>query len=199
MKKLLSLAGLFFCCSCLFAYVTAKDIVYRVMPVNQFPVVFSASDFVSQEDLPSNLDVPCQIQFGVAQSSGNLISRYTLLQEVKTYPNLDDEDLARQLAYEPLLVNYVKALAGRKIEFKNLTRIKDEDARRKFNADFAFTYFVTEPVSRYCEGYHYLMLEFFFKKGTGLVVRGILGNDVMDFLMFDAPFMAAYDGFKFED
>ena len=119
MKKLLSLAGLFFCCSCLFAYVTAKDIVYRVTPVNQFPVVFSASDLVSQEDLPSNLDVPCQIQFGVAQSSGNLISRYTLLQEVKTYPNLDDEDLARQLAYEPLLVNYVKALAGRKIEFKN--------------------------------------------------------------------------------
>ncbi len=199
MKKLLCLLGLAVCCSSLFAYVTAKDIVYRVMPVNQFPVIFSASDLVSQEELPSNLDVPCQIQFGVAQSSGSLIARYTLLQEVKTYPNLDDEDLARQLAYEPLLVNYVKALTGRKIEFKELTRLKEDDAKRKFNADFAFTYFVTEPVARYSEGYHYLMLEFFFKKGIGLVVRGILGNDVMDFLMFDTPFLAAYNGFKFEE
>ena len=60
----------------------------------------------------------------------------------------------------------------------SLSAFNDADVKQEFNGDFGCTGFFQDPQSDYADGYKYLMVEFFYKNGQGLVMRSFLFNDI---------------------
>lgn len=78
------------------------------------------------------------------------------------------------------------------------------DAQNEFNADFGINVFCVAPPSPWAQGYLYMNIDFFGKKGQGLVMRTMLSNDARFFGVtedgtfdYSAPFFAMYHSFLF--
>ena len=64
-------------------------------------------------------------------------------------------------------------MAGHDATNKNTTVFNDNDVRAEFNADYGLTSFGKGGGTDFTEGYQYVMINFFYKKGIGIMCQAI--------------------------
>lgn len=115
--------------------------------------------------------------------------RYAFFKQ--TVPDRKDIRMVYAMCILPVIFN----VAG--YETDQMANFNDSDVKNEFNGDFGSTVFIMDPESDFGSGYKYIMMDFFYKKNQGIVVRSILFND-LNFLQ-NRYFMEIYHSFKFHE
>jgi len=102
-------------------------------------------------------------------------------------------DVATQAGFWAYLVSM--NIAGDEKAIKNASKFKDEDVKAEFDADYGSTIFIADSASDYASGYKYIMANFYYKKGVGLMCQTILFNDLA--IVKTEEFNGIFHTFKF--
>jgi hypothetical protein len=69
-------------------------------------------------------------------------------------------------------------IAGDEKAIKNATIYKDEDVKNEFNADYGSFVFIIDSKTDFSNNYKYMLCNYFYKKGVGLMTQCILFKDI---------------------
>lgn len=90
------------------------------------------------------------------------------------------KDLGSDQKNDPFVFAQIclRQISGKeKITLEDIKGIKKDDVVSKFNANFAFLTVFDGGKTDYTKGYDYVIAEFYYKNGAGLVMRTFLSND----------------------
>ena len=143
-------------------------------------------------------------RFKITESEEEFDVTYYLTEDMQIIPNLSNNDVTvtqsfklgdGELRYslftdlggseDTLQIDYamwvfmcLSNISGREITGNQISVFNDSDVQAEFNGDFGCTAFIVSPSSEYSKGYSFMMVEFFYKKNQGLVMRTFLFNDI---------------------
>lgn len=143
-------------------------------------------------------------RFKITESEEEFDVIYYLTEDMQVIPNLSNNDVSvtqsfklgdGELRYslftdlggseDTLQIDYamwvfmcLSNIAGREVYGNEISSFNNSDVQAEFNGDFGCTSFIVSPSSEYSNGYSYMMVEFFYKKNQGLVMRAFLFNDL---------------------
>ena len=86
-------------------------------------------------------------------------------------------------------------IAGSEDAIQSVSLFKKDDVRSEFNADYGFTTTVPGKISDFTDAYDYIMINFYYKDGIGIMCQTILFNDLD--LFNDEDFFQTFHSFKF--
>lgn len=164
----------------LFIFAAADFCFADIMP-GRFKITESESEFdllyfVTPEmtviEAEPNEDVNVTQAFLIQKNDIKAEVRYSLFTDTST--NTDD----LQMQYAMWVFMCVSNITGIDPSEVSLSTFNDADVKQEFNGDFGCTGFFQDPQSDYAKGYKYMMVEFFYKYGQGLVMRSFLFNDI---------------------
>ena len=164
----------------LFIFVAAGFCYADIMP-GRFKITESESEFdllyfVTPEmtviEAEPNEDVNVTQAFLIQKNDIKAEVRYSLFTDTGT----STDNL--QMQYAMWVFMCVSNITGIDPSEVSLSAFNDADVKQEFNGDFGCTGFFQDPQSDYAKGYKYMMVEFFYKNGQGLVMRTFLFNDI---------------------
>ena len=166
-----------------------------------FDINYIVTRDMQQIESKENPDVSVFKTFKIKKGNEEGELRYSL------FTDIDETDFtnAKMQSYIWALV-CTKNIAGYDFPSNKLTSYGDNDVKGEFNGDYGFNAYITNPKSKYAEGYNYIYADFFYKKGQGLVLRAFLFKDFSFFginpdgtVRADSALFTNYDSFKFYD
>lgn len=137
----------------------------------EFDVIyFQTEDMQPVESLENN-DVAITQSFSIEKNGYKGELRYSLFTDC----GISDDDLMVQYG----LWSYMCLCnaSGYEVPSSEIAQFSNSDVKEEFNGDLGCTAFIPQPQSEYGSGYNFMMVEFFYKKGQGLVMRSFLFND----------------------
>jgi len=135
---------------------------------------------------------PCESQaydFAFYDNQGRYELRYILFSETGTI-----EDIKNQVNMWALMV--ISNIAGKEESIGDTTPFKDPDVKKEFNADYGLTSFIQNPQSDFGAGFKYIMVNFYYKSGVGLMCQTILFNNLN--VLKQQSFLSVFHSFRFE-
>ncbi len=90
----------------------------------------------------------------------------------------------------------VMNMAVEKDAIKNVYHMNESDMKRKFNADYSITYFVSGGKSDFADEYKYMVVTFVYKKDLGIICQAILYSDPI--LLANHTIDSISDSFRFK-
>lgn len=166
----------------------------------EFDVMYYVTEDMKQIKNLENRDVAITQSFKVERNKLKGELRYSLFTDVG---DTEDEDNLK-IEYATWVMVCLLNIAGYDLSPGSISRFNDSDVKAEFNGDFGCTAFIKNPKSDYGKGYKYMMVDFFYKKGQGLVMRVFLFNDMkfsgMDGkggISMESPLFVNYHSFKF--
>ena len=160
-------------------------------------VFFMLTPDMEEIENKENDDVAVTKSFKITKNGLEGELRYSLFADTGT----TKEDLKLQFAVWVFMC--LNNIAGYEVPGNTISFFDDNDVKKEFNGDFGYTTFLQNPKSGYAEGYKYIMAEFFYKDGQGIVMRAYLFNDInfagitKDGIAEDSPLFSNYHTFKF--
>ena len=160
-------------------------------------VFFMLTPDMEEIENKENDDVTVTKSFKITKNGLEGELRYSLFADTGT----TKEDLNLQFAMWVFMC--LNNIAGYEVPGNTISSFDDNDVKKEFNGDFGCTTFLQNPKSGYAEGYKYIMAEFFYKEGQGIVMRAYLFNDInfagitKDGIAEDSPLFSNYHTFKF--
>jgi hypothetical protein len=100
-------------------------------------------------------------------------------------------------AFVTYMITIVNNVAGYQLNTKQISAYQDKDVKNEFNGDFGFTVFMIDPKSDFGKGYKYIMINFFYKKGQGMVTQSLLFNDRN--IIEKSEFLEVFHSFRFHE
>jgi hypothetical protein len=100
--------------------------------------------------------------------------RYILFKQTEDINNF--EDYKMQVSMWALMV--INNITNDEEQSLNTSAYPVEAVKKEFNADYGFTNFSRDLNSDYVDGYRYIMINFYCKKGLGIMCQTILFNDL---------------------
>lgn len=192
MKKYIAAIIAACCIVFIYAEITNFTVHYeKTTSERDFDIVYYLHDFMDEISVRRNNDIPTTKAFAI--DNDRYEQRFTLFTDTGT------GDATRKMEYIMWALQYAEKAAGFELTVEDFEAFNDEDVLEAFNADFGHTCFVIDPESTYARGYKYMLLEFFCKKGQGIVMRTMLSNDGTVFTTPDENFMYAYHSFQFKE
>ena len=164
----------------------------------EFDVIYYQTEDMEVAENLANHDLGITKTFTINKNGKSGEVRYSLFTDCggkKDY-------LDFQYASTTLLFLY--NIAGFEVPWQLIDEYKDKDVKKEFNGDFGCIAFIQDPKSEYAAGFKYMIVESFYKKKQGLVVRTFLFNDI-DFVGVnpngsispDSPLFSNYHTFRF--
>ena len=197
-KYLLLLLSLFICSSVVNAEIAGSR--FKITESQEeFDVAYYVTDDMTVIGAKENDDVAITNSFTIKKNNLSGEVRYSLFTDTG---DGDDEDINAQYAMWVFMC--LNNIAGYEVDGSNISVFNDDDVKKEFNGDFGCTTFIMDPKSQYGEGYKYMDVEFFYRKGQGLVMRAFLFNDVAFLglnrdgtMSQDSPLFQNYHTFRF--
>lgn len=197
-KIILSVVVLFVFCSALHAKI--MDSRFKITESEEeFDVIYYMTDDMEVISPKKNDDVAITQAFRVSKDGYEGELRYSLFTDCGG----NDDDLKIQYAMWVFICS--NNIAGYDLSKDTFSNFNDSDVKTEFNGDFGCTGLIQNPESEYGEGYKYIMVDFFYKKDQGLVMRTFLFNDLGFVGMSEGkmvennPWFDNYHSFKFMD
>mgnify|MGYP003333689091 CR=1 FL=1 len=173
-------------------------LIKRKESEEEFDVIyFQTEDMQPVESLENN-DVAITQSFSIEKNGYKGELRYSLFTDC----GISADDLMVQYG----LWSYMCLCnaSGYEVPSSEIAQFSNSDVKEEFNGDLGCTAFIPQPQSEYGSGYNFMMVEFFYKKGQGLVMRSFLFND-FEFLgmnsdgsiLSDSALFSNYHTFKF--
>ncbi len=165
---------------------------------SEFDVIYYVTEDMEVIPALENNDVSITQAFSVEKNGYKGELRYSL------FTDCGDDDESLMIQYAMWVFMCINNAAGYEVPMDTISNFNDSDVSNEFNGDFGCTTFIQEPVSEFGEGYAYMMVEFFYKKNQGLVMRSFLFNEI-EFtgmnqdgsIAADSPLFTNYHTFKF--
>ncbi|MBP5359623.1 MAG: hypothetical protein J6Y69_10655 [Treponema sp.] len=164
----------------------------------EFDVIYYVSKDMKSVKNKKNPDVDVTQTFQVKKNKLKGELRYSL------FTDCGGDDCDLEIQYAMWVYMCLNNVAGYEVPGDAISSFNDEDVKYEFNGDFGCTAFIQDPKSEYAKGYKYMMVEFFYKKDQGLVMRTFLFNDVafvgideQGMISEDSPLFSNYHSFKF--
>lgn len=166
----------------------------------EFDVLYLVTPDMKAAKVKANKDVHVTQAFKINKNGKKGELRYSLFTDCGD-PN-DEEDFKVNYALQAITCAF--NVVGFEFPAEALTKFNDDDVKNEFNGDLGCTIFIQDPKSEYAKGYKYMTVEFFCKKGQGLVMRSYLFNDIAfvglnddGSISPDSPLFTNYYTFKF--
>lgn len=191
MKKLI--AAFFAVCALAAASAEVKtyDTHYELtVSEDDFDITYYKYDFMEEIAVRRNNALPTTQAFSV--DDDRYEERFTLFTDTGT------NDDTRKMEYTMTALEYAEKAAGFPLEMDAFVPFADSDVADEFNADFGHTAFVVKPTSTYAQGYRYMQIDFFCKKGQGIVMRTVLTDDATVFTDPADSYFYVFHSFKFK-
>ena len=145
---------------------------------------------VSKKDLPADL----KVDYAFTDAKKTYQLRYSTFKQ--NDKNVTDEDLT--LSFGVFALTYILNMYGiGDIDLSGIQRFDDADVQADFNGDFGTTAYIANPNPAYCKGYKYMLVNFYCKKGQGVVIQTLLFNDVSFF--GEEYIIEVFNSFKFKN
>ena len=144
---------------------------------------------VAKKDLPSGL----KIAYAFTNDRKTYQLWYSMFKQ--NDKNVTSDEL--MLGYGMYALAYIMNMSAVDLNPDAIQRFDDKDVKTDFNGDFGATVLIEYPKKEYCKAFNYMLVNFFCKKGQGLVVQTILFSDVN--IVSDNEFIDAFNSFKFKE
>lgn len=95
------------------------------------------------------------------------------------------------------MLNCASLVAGRELTLADFSSISKAELTKTCKADVGYICYVANPHSRFASGYSQMMLEFYGKQGTGIVMRATVSNTSKALTSRSGAFMKARGSFSF--
>lgn len=95
------------------------------------------------------------------------------------------------------MLNCSSLIAGRELVMSDFSPISAAEVKRTCKADTGYICYIANPSSRFAAGYNYMMLEFYGKAGTGIVMRATVSNRTDAVASKTGAFIKARNSFSF--
>ena len=164
----------------------------------EFDLIYYLTEDMDVAENLNNNDVAITKTFTINKNGKSGEVRYSL------FTDCDEDDAFLEMQYAMWVFMCINNIARYEVPDNAIRNFKNKDVKKEFNGDFGCTAFLQDPKSEYSKGFKYLMVEFFYKKKQGLVMRTFLFNDI-DFIGVkangkispDSVLFANYHTFKF--
>ena len=144
---------------------------------------------VAKKDLPSEL----KIDYAFTNARKTYQLWYSMFKQ--NDKNAANDDL--MLNYGMYAFAYLMNMSAADLNPDAIQRFDDSDVKIDFNGDFGATALIEYPKKEYSREFKYMLVNFYCKKGQGLVVQTILFSDVN--IVTDNEFIEAFNSFRFKD
>ncbi|MBR6215042.1 MAG: hypothetical protein IKQ84_01400 [Spirochaetaceae bacterium] len=95
------------------------------------------------------------------------------------------------------MLNCASLVSGRELTLADFSAISKAEVSKTCKADIGYICYVANPHSRFASGYSQMMLEFYGKQGTGIVMRATVSNTSKALTSSTGAFMKARRTFSF--
>ncbi|MBR4824603.1 MAG: hypothetical protein IKZ86_07370 [Spirochaetaceae bacterium] len=95
------------------------------------------------------------------------------------------------------MLNCASLVSGRELTVADFSSISKAELTKTYKADVGYICYVANPHSRFASGYSQMMLEFYGKQGTGIVMRATVSNTTKALTSRSGAFMKARGSFSF--
>ncbi len=95
------------------------------------------------------------------------------------------------------MLNCASLVSGRELRVADFSSISKAELTKTCKADVGYICYVANPHSRFTAGYNQMMLEFYGKQGTGIVMRATVSNTSKALTSRTGAFMKARSSFSF--
>lgn len=126
--------------------------------------------------------------YGIEDLNKNYLIRYILFSETPEVVN-------QELEFSTMALTSLLNIHGSDEYSNNTSAFRPEDVKNEFNADMGFTNFAVDIKSDYAGEYKFIMTNYFYKKGIGVMCQTIQFNDI-EFTKTE-KFFEIFHGFNF--
>lgn len=166
----------------------------------EFDVTYCVTPWMKIKEVEPNESLAVTQAFEISAGDLDAELYYTLFTDVG-----GDED-SLGLDYAMWVYICINNAAGYDVDLDSLSWYNDSDVQDEFNGDFGCTGTIPYPVSDYANGHNWMMTDFFYKHGQGLVMRSFLFDDLAfigltedSFVPEKSLWMANFHTFEFMD
>jgi hypothetical protein len=144
---------------------------------------------------PEQKDVVCQLAFGFPGR------RYEVRCSFFPMDTIVDQAQGHDIEdYVPMFtVLLLMCIAHEDIYFGRMVELPEESVRREFGADHGLSALLKGGASDFSRGYRYVVVNSFYKKGSGIVNVYFLYDDAEELDMDGFDYGRAYYCFRFEE
>lgn len=164
----------------------------------EFDIIYYVTEDMKEVPPLKNNDVNITQSFAIEKNGVTGEVRYSL------FTDCGGDEKSLKVQYAMWVFMCVNNAAGYEVPPDAISNFNDADVKNEFNGDFGCTVFLQDAVTEFGDGYKYMVIEFFYKKDQGLVMRTFMFNEV-EFtgmnqdgsIAADSPLFTNYHTFKF--